>query len=69
MQETIDAMRAQMKEMLDDPEMRKMIDEGAQREVDERRQLYPVERLQQAGFIQLPSQADVVRQAASYNFV
>ena len=38
MQEAIDMMREQMKTMVDDPEMRKMIDDGAQREVDERRE-------------------------------
>jgi len=36
MQEMIDAMREQMKAMLDDPEMRRMMDEGAQRESAER---------------------------------
>ena len=36
MQEAIDQMRAQQKALMDNPEMRKMLDEGAQREIDER---------------------------------
>lgn len=36
MQEAIDLMRAQTKAMMDDPETRRMLDEGAQREIDER---------------------------------
>lgn len=36
MQELIDSMRAQMKEMLDDPETRQMMDEGSRQELEEK---------------------------------